>query len=200
MADSGLSTVPSWLPVGKEVDSKTFCYKTFLDDIWRTYPWGLNDTVSFGYVDMVHKVSHHVKFDQDMIAMFEKFVDTKVIPMIIRIHGINEEVDELDHTLAKVNIDVPVTSLAMDTYLANPFSIAEHVGVDEEGIYLDGDEEAAAALPCLGDHIPPLPPKKTNSKTKGKASSAAPDSPAMGTRSKNKSPAMNTRSKTKLMD
>ncbi|KAF0911781.1 hypothetical protein E2562_012282, partial [Oryza meyeriana var. granulata] len=105
---------------------------------------------------------------RDMIAMFEKFVDTKVIQMIVRIHGINEIVDELDDTLVKVNVDVPDTpSLATpsqvdfsqpsssnqpshdlvtpNTYLVNPFPMAEHVGVDDEGMYLDdGDEEVVA--------------------------------------------------------
>ncbi len=31
-----------------------------------------------------------------MMEMIEKFVDTKVIPLIIRLHGINENVDEFD--------------------------------------------------------------------------------------------------------
>ncbi|BAS87336.1 Os03g0845100 [Oryza sativa Japonica Group] len=58
-----------------------------------------------------------------------------------------------------------------------------------------------AAMPCLGEQTPPVAPKKAKSKTKGKPPcSAVPNSPAMGTRSKNKSPAMGTRSKRKLMD
>ncbi|EAY74208.1 hypothetical protein OsI_02089 [Oryza sativa Indica Group] len=193
MADSMLSTVPSWLPVGmdplttylleiklagdrknarveydwfifsKVIDSNAMCYKDFIYDIAKSYPWGPNETVTIGYVDMVHKITHHVTTDQDMLAMFEKFVDIKVIPMIIRIHGINESIDELDHTLVKASACVPDTpSLATpsqvdfsqpssstlpshvivpsDTYLVNPFPMAEHVGVDEEGIYLDEEE------------------------------------------------------------
>uniref|UniRef100_I1QZT8 Uncharacterized protein n=1 Tax=Oryza glaberrima TaxID=4538 RepID=I1QZT8_ORYGL len=136
MANSRLSTVPSWLPIGmdpiatylleiklagdrknarveydwfifsKVVDSNVLCYKDFVDDIAKSYPWGPNETVTIDYMDLVDKTSHHVKTDQDMIAMFEKFIDIKVIPMIIRIHGIDENIDELDHTLDKVNIDV----------------------------------------------------------------------------------------------
>ncbi|XP_015637954.1 uncharacterized protein [Oryza sativa Japonica Group] len=193
MADSMLSTVPSWLPVGmdplttylleiklardrknarveydwfifsKVIDSNAMCYKDFIDDIAKSYPWGPNETVTIGYVDMVHKITHHVTTDQDMLTMFEKFVDIKVIPMIIRIHGINESIDELDHTLVKASACVPDTpSLATpsqvdfsqpssstlpshvivpsDTYLVNSFPMAEHVGVDEEGIYLDEEE------------------------------------------------------------
>uniref|UniRef100_I1PHB1 Uncharacterized protein n=1 Tax=Oryza glaberrima TaxID=4538 RepID=I1PHB1_ORYGL len=196
MADSRLSTVPSWLPVGmdplttylleiklagdrknarvkydwfifnKMIDSNAMCYKDFVDDIAKSYPWGPNETVTIGYVDMVHKISHHVTTDQDMLEMFEKFVDIKVIPMIICIHGMNENIDELDHTLVKANICVPDTpSLATpsqvdfsqpssstlpshvlvpsDTYLINPFPMAEHVGVDDECIYLDNEEAVA---------------------------------------------------------
>uniref|UniRef100_A0A0E0P3U2 Uncharacterized protein n=1 Tax=Oryza rufipogon TaxID=4529 RepID=A0A0E0P3U2_ORYRU len=338
MADSRLSTVPSWLPVGMDplttylleiklagdrknarmIDSNAMCYKDFVDDIAKSYPWGPNETVTIGYVDM------------------------------------------LDHTLVKANICVPDTpSLATpsqvdfsqpssstlpshvlvpsDTYLINPFPMAEHVGVDDECIYLDNEEAVAGqadetrdneeavagqadetrgegvaneesedeswatsedtskdasegdgvdesederlllvklmklevkglpmknprmnlglhlrihlrmhlrvmvktnpfphecsstrrsetikaasksrsltgsnqpepsnmivALPCLGEQTPPVAPKKAKSKTKGKPPcSAVPNSPAMGTRSKNKSPAMGTRSKRKLMD
>lgn len=54
------------------------------------------------------------------------------------------------------------------------------------------------ALPPLGEQTPPPAPTKAKRKTKGKPpSDAAPDSPAMGTRSKKKSPAMSTRSKKK---
>ncbi|BAH92440.1 Os03g0845100 [Oryza sativa Japonica Group] len=192
MADSRLSTVPSWLPVGmdplttylleiklagdqknarvkydwfifnKMIDSNAMCYKDFVDDIAKSYPWGPNETVTIGYVDMVHKISHHVTTDQDMLEMFEKFVDIKVIPMIIRIHGMNENIDELDHTLVKANICVPDTpSLATpsqvdfsqpssstlpshvlmpsDTYLINPFPMAEHVD-NEEAVAGQADE------------------------------------------------------------
>uniref|UniRef100_A0A0D3GZP4 Uncharacterized protein n=1 Tax=Oryza barthii TaxID=65489 RepID=A0A0D3GZP4_9ORYZ len=82
MADSMLSTVPSWLPVGmdplttylleiklvgdrknarveydwfifsKVIDSNAMCYKDFIDDIAKSYPWGPNETVTIGYVDM----------------------------------------------------------------------------------------------------------------------------------------------------
>ncbi len=152
-----------WFIFSKVIDSNAMCYKDFIDDIAKSYPWGPNETVTIGYVDMVHKITHHVTTDQDMLTMFEKFVDIKVIPMIIRIHGINESIDELDHTLVKASACVPDTpSLATpsqvdfsqpssstlpshvivpsDTYLVNPFSMAEHVGVDEEGIYLDEEE------------------------------------------------------------
>nr|XP_025879582.1 uncharacterized protein LOC112938210 [Oryza sativa Japonica Group] len=143
-----------WFIFNKMIDSNAMCYKDFVDDIAKSYPWGPNETVTIGYVDMVHKISHHVTTDQDMLEMFEKFVDIKVIPMIIRIHGMNENIDELDHTLVKANICVPDTpSLATpsqvdfsqpssstlpshvlmpsDTYLINPFPMAEHVGVDD---------------------------------------------------------------------
>ncbi|KAF0887595.1 hypothetical protein E2562_002312 [Oryza meyeriana var. granulata] len=57
------------------------------------------------------------------------------------------------------------------------------------------------AVPTLGEQTTPLAPTKAKGKTKGKLQTvAAPDSPAMGTRSKRKSPAMGTRSKRKLMD
>uniref|UniRef100_A0A0E0IR73 Uncharacterized protein n=1 Tax=Oryza nivara TaxID=4536 RepID=A0A0E0IR73_ORYNI len=57
------------------------------------------------------------------------------------------------------------------------------------------------ALPPLGEQTPPPAPTKAKRKTKGKPlSDAAPDSQAMGTRSKKKSTAMSTRSKKKLMD
>lgn len=156
-----------WFIFNKVVDSNVLRYNDFVDDIAKSYPWGPNETVTIGYMDLVDKTSHHVKTDQDMIVMFEKFIDIKVIPMIIHIHGIDENIDELDHTLDKVNIDVFDTpSLAIptqvdfsqsssstqpsrvtvpsNTYLVNPFPMAEHVGVDDEGMYLNDVEEAAA--------------------------------------------------------
>ncbi|BAH95248.1 Os11g0438300, partial [Oryza sativa Japonica Group] len=155
-----------WFIFSKVVDSNVLCYKDFVDDIAKSYPWGPNETVTIDYMDLVDKTSHHVKTDQDMIAMFEKFIDIKVIPMIIRIHGIDENIDELDHTPDKVNIDVFDTPLAIpsqvdfsqpssstqpsrvtvpsNTYLVNLFPMAEHVGVDDEGMYLNDVEEAAA--------------------------------------------------------
>uniref|UniRef100_A0A0E0NZW6 Uncharacterized protein n=1 Tax=Oryza rufipogon TaxID=4529 RepID=A0A0E0NZW6_ORYRU len=153
MANSRLSTVSSWLPIGmdpiatylleiklagdrknarveydwfifnKVVDSNVLRYNDFVDDIAKSYPWGPNETVTIGYMDLVDKTSHHVKTDQDMIVMFEKFIDIKVIPMIIRIHGIDENIDELDHTLDKFNVIVnvifssPATVAAILAYL-----------------------------------------------------------------------------------
>nr|ABB47028.2 Transposable element protein, putative, MuDR [Oryza sativa Japonica Group] len=99
-----------WFIFNKMIDSNAMSYKDFVADIANSYPWGPNETVTIGYVNMVHKISHHVTTDQDMLEMFEKFVDIKVIPMIIRIHGMNENIDELDHTLVKANICVPDTS------------------------------------------------------------------------------------------
>jgi hypothetical protein len=98
-----------WFIFNEMIDSNAMSYKDFVADIANSYPWGPNETVTIGYVNMVHKISHHVTTDQDMLEMFEKFVDIKVIPMIIRIHGMNENIDELDHTLVKANICVPDT-------------------------------------------------------------------------------------------
>nr|TKW32067.1 hypothetical protein SEVIR_2G146100v2 [Setaria viridis] len=93
MASSDLSE-PAWLLPGSRkyvgcfvismvVDSDMFNFKDFIDEIVDKYPPGYKELVTIAYYDDGSENYLEVKSDQDMLAMFARHMDSKVVNIYI---------------------------------------------------------------------------------------------------------------------
>jgi hypothetical protein len=69
----------------KVVDSNTTNFKDFLDDVLKSHPSGYNEVVQVFYYFAPEKQHLEIKTDQDMVAMFNKHADSKVIRISLHI-------------------------------------------------------------------------------------------------------------------
>ncbi|KQK21297.1 hypothetical protein BRADI_1g60045v3 [Brachypodium distachyon] len=156
------------------VDSNTTNYKDFVSEIGEKYRWCMNETIMLNYFDESNRTIPELSSDQDMVAMFAKFGTTKTIAMLIMVHDVNVAPDKPEWPIEEgVSVDIPCTSslpsappkppqetssqrnsgthpsTLSNNYvgwdLANPFEENEHVGVDEEDMYLDGSDSEDGA-------------------------------------------------------
>jgi hypothetical protein len=67
----------------KVVDSDTTNFKDFLDDVLKSHPSGCNEVVQVLYYFAPEKQHLEIKTDQDMVAMFNRHADSKVIHISI---------------------------------------------------------------------------------------------------------------------
>jgi hypothetical protein len=97
------------------------------------------EVVHVQYYDEAQKAFPEIKSDQDLMCMFSKHCKSKVIIMFILYRGpsdLHEPVTQWDFN---VDDSQPENNIELeeDNYLRNPAPENEHVGVDEEGMYLD---------------------------------------------------------------
>jgi hypothetical protein len=136
----------------KVVDDDTTNLKDFVESIVNEFPPRYMESAIVQYYDDTSKTLPEVKSDQDLLSMFEKHAQTKVVCMTIAYYNPLEEAPQLVTEWPSDANDVGlrgsqeskfvgVDDGEEDTYLANPLPENEHVGVDDEAIYL-GKEPA----------------------------------------------------------
>ncbi|KAJ1270662.1 hypothetical protein BS78_06G068900, partial [Paspalum vaginatum] len=112
--------------------------KDLVESITKPCPTGYLEVPHVQYYDEVMKKISEVKSDQDLMLMFEKHSNTKVVTMFMGYCNAFEPYELItewtfDEQLQQDNND----ELDDDNYHRNPFSDNERVGVDEEGLYLE---------------------------------------------------------------
>ncbi|CAO2189124.1 unnamed protein product [Urochloa humidicola] len=175
------SSVPAWLPEGMDVnssymlkikifgnlkkvgkdysgyrfekvdDSDTQNFMDFVDSIVDKFPHGYQEVVHVHYYDDALKAFPEVKTDEELLSMFHKHTDKKIIDMVIAYTDPSEPYEpmrqwpsgtnDLSEPKQKQQVKKKPTEPEEDTYLANPLPDNEYVGIDEEGLYL-GKEPA----------------------------------------------------------
>ena len=150
-----------WYGINKVVDSDITNFKDLVDEILDQFPCGYGDVVKLFYFCADSKSNIQIHSDQELMHMFAKHMSSKCCCMSIAYH--KPDVDPPEIPLWD-NVDIPCTPSmlapsyvepskatqtgtatepdddmvdAEDTYLKNPEPENEHVGVDEEGLYLD---------------------------------------------------------------
>ncbi|KAJ1292336.1 hypothetical protein BS78_02G384600, partial [Paspalum vaginatum] len=119
--------------IEKIVDSNLTNIKDLVESIEVEYPPGYLEVAHIQYYVNVMRSFPEVKSDQDLMLMFLKHVEAKVITMFIGHSNASEQyepITEWEEHVGNGNKDD-------DNYLRNPLPHNEHVGVDEEGMYLD---------------------------------------------------------------
>ncbi|XP_066323865.1 uncharacterized protein, partial [Miscanthus floridulus] len=107
----------------KIVDSDRTNLKDLIQSIIEQYPPGYMEVAHLQYHDHILKSFPEVKTDQDLMLMFERHMNTKVVDMFIAYCDPSEQY----HPITEWDSD--------DAYLRNPQPENEHVGVDDEGMY-----------------------------------------------------------------
>ncbi|KAK3137518.1 hypothetical protein QOZ80_5BG0453370 [Eleusine coracana subsp. coracana] len=169
------NTRSRWYFIDKVVDSDTTNFKDFIDEILDKYPCDYGDIVKLYYYCFDTKSSIPISTDQDLVDVFAKHVDSKVICMYLSYQNPNCEAPKLFEWHDSVQVLctwslVPIPSIELgtqsnykqptqsidkqpiqsgdkeptlsteelseDTYLLNPQPENEHIGVDEEKLYL----------------------------------------------------------------
>jgi hypothetical protein len=150
-----------WYVINKAVDSDTTNFKDLVAKIVDEFPCGYSDIVKLFYFCADSKSNIQIHSDQDLMHMFAKHMSFKCCCMSIAYH--KPDVDPPEIPLWD-NVDIPCTPSmpapshvepsqatqtgtatepdddmvdAKDNYPMNPEPENEHVGVDEEGLYLD---------------------------------------------------------------
>lgn len=137
----------------KVVDSDLINLKDFVESIVDEYPPGYKETVYVQYYDADLRTFPLVATDQELMAMFEKHSKTKLVHMFIAYrdpsesyHPItewqgfdsNDPVQAPNRTQEQPKVSHPSSTQPDDeSYLQNPQPDNEHVGVDEEAMYLN---------------------------------------------------------------
>ncbi|KAL6614930.1 hypothetical protein ACP70R_037200 [Stipagrostis hirtigluma subsp. patula] len=175
-----------WYEIDKVVDADMINFKDFVDDIADKYPHGYGEIVTVMYFDAETKTFPQVRTDQELLEMFAKHTDSKVVYMTIAytlpnapVHipefslpdnptsestkptndpaskPTSESTNPTNDPATKSTSEAtePTSDLATkkpstqpddDNYLVNPAPENEHVGVDEEGLYLNIVSESGA--------------------------------------------------------
>ena len=133
------------------------------------YPHNYGDIVGLVYFCMDSKVNIQVCTDQDLVEMFAKHKASKCCLLTVAYHIPSSEppvIPDWDSGSTVNSIEPPFTpsiacqSLAEPShathtqsaepkYLANPNSMNKHMGVDEEGLYIDLGPQYPHLLPIL---------------------------------------------------
>jgi hypothetical protein len=155
----------------KVVDADVTNFTDLVTEVVNTYPHEYGHKVSLFYFCIERQLNIQVRNDQDLVDMFAKHKASKRCFLTFAYHSPTTEPPEIaawDFSSSWESIEIPVTpsmpcptiappsqsqsqsqTADDDEYLANPNPSNEHVGVDDEGLYLD-----------LGPQQPP-PPRKT---------------------------------------
>nr|BAD54588.1 hypothetical protein [Oryza sativa Japonica Group] len=122
--------------VALDVTDRT-CFMDFVQSVVDKYPPGYLEVAHVQHYDVL-KTFPEVNSDQELLVMFDLHNKKKVVEMFIvysdpsePFKPINEwEFEEEEQPDNNIEPDG-------DNYLSNPNPLNEHVGVDEESMYLD---------------------------------------------------------------
>jgi hypothetical protein len=135
------------------IDSNVINYKDLVEEIVNKYPPGYLEVAHVQYYNHDIKAFFEVLSDQDLLCMFEKNSKTKVVDMFISYCDPSEpfepikEYDDVQNQAA--NNGDQDKDLDKDRYLSNPLPQNEHVGVDEEVMYLGKEPIEAANMTLI---------------------------------------------------
>ncbi|KAG2577881.1 hypothetical protein PVAP13_6NG129703 [Panicum virgatum] len=141
----------------KVVDADLTNFKDLVDEIVDKYPLSFGDLVKVFYLCMDTKANIQVCSDQDLVEMFSKHKTSKCCYLTFCYHSPATEPHEIplwDVSSTGQSIEAPFTpsvscpsiaepSLETHTQYAeiekmpNPTPGNEHVGIDDEGLYID---------------------------------------------------------------
>jgi len=145
-----------------------------MEDLVDKYPPSYGDVATLFYWCMHSKVHIPVRNDQEMLAMFEKNRATRTCLLTVAYHspGTQPVLPDWESGSPRKSAEPPFTpsivspSIAEPSqpsmsqppkpsqleFLANPNPMNEHMGIDDEGLYID-----------LGPNNPPPPPTSSQS-------------------------------------
>ena len=121
------------------IDSDLTNYKDLLEEIVEKYPPGYLEVAHLQYYDHDMKEFPEVHSDQDLLSMFEKNSKTKVVDMFISYCDPSEPFEPIKEWHSDVQKQAAAKNVAEDEdrYLCNLVPENEHVGVDDEVMYLE---------------------------------------------------------------
>ena len=150
-----------WYGINKVVDSDTIIFKDLVDKIVDEFSCGYGDVVKLFYFCADSKSNIQIHSNQDLMHMFTKHMSSKCCCMLIAYHKPDADPPEIP---LWDNVDIPCTPSmstpgyvepskgtqtvtateldndmvqAEDNYLMNLEPKNEHVGGNEEGLYID---------------------------------------------------------------
>jgi hypothetical protein len=156
-----------WFSLNKVVDAELTNFEDLVRDVVDKYPPDFGEVARLFYFCNQSKVNVEVRSDQDMHEMFAKSNESKCCFLTFAYNRPTSEpqIPNWDFSPPANSVEAPFTpsvhcpsraeasnasqsECAEPEYLANPNPSNEHVGVDEEGLYID-----------LGpQHPPPIKP------------------------------------------
>ncbi|KAM0873461.1 hypothetical protein ACQ4PT_038054 [Festuca glaucescens] len=127
----------------KIVDSDFTNYKDLVASILDQYPPRYLEVAHVQYYDDVQKTFLEIKSDQELMSMFEKHAKTKMVQMFFAYCDPHEPYEPITEYYSDVHIH-PNNNTEQDDdgYLCNPIPENEHVGIDEENMYLEKEPTA----------------------------------------------------------
>ncbi|RLN05247.1 hypothetical protein C2845_PM13G08310 [Panicum miliaceum] len=138
----------------KVVDSDLINYKDFIESVVEQCPPGYLEVAYIQYYDESSKTFPEVKCDKELMSMFEKHMQQKVV-----LYCDPSQPYEPITEWPSDDQSQPQNSIEDDddSYLRNPLPHNEHVGVDEETMYLE--KEPILAIVCADkekdqDYVP----------------------------------------------
>lgn len=127
----------------KVVDADFTNYMDLVDSIVDQYPPGYLEVPHMQYYDAELKTFSEVMLDQELMVMFSKH-NENVIQMFIAYCDPSEPYKPITEWQFEGEAQYKEdTEQELDAYLMNPLPKNEHVGVDEEGMYLKEDRVVA---------------------------------------------------------
>ena len=152
-----LNSRARWFSLNKVVDADRTNFTDLVAEVVDKYPHNYGDIVRLFYFYMDSKVNIQVCTDQDLVEMFAKHKASKCCLLTVAYHSPSSEppmIPDWDSGSTVNSVEPPFTpsivcpSLAEPShathiqsaepeYLANPNPMNKHMGVDEEGLYID---------------------------------------------------------------
>ena len=142
----------------KVVDSDTTNFKDFIESIVNQYPPGYQEVVHVHYYDSYLAAFPEVKTDQELLSMFQKHTENKVVDMAITYNDPLEPYIPITKWPGASDVDSDFTCDPKqkqpmnkgkpepeDENCPNPLLENEYVDIDEESTYL-GKEPADDAI------------------------------------------------------
>ncbi|XP_044335754.1 uncharacterized protein [Triticum aestivum] len=143
----------------KVIDSDLTNYKDLVESIVEQYSPRYLEVEHVQYYDDVLKIYPEVTSDQELVSMFEKHSKTKVVHMFVAYCDPSEPYEPITEWHSDAHSQPNNIEQDDDDYLRNPVPENEHVGVDEENIYLEDEHVPLIMVPCSNkekdkDYVP----------------------------------------------
>ncbi|XP_048566906.1 uncharacterized protein LOC125546831 [Triticum urartu] len=146
----------------KVIDSDLTNYKDLVESIVEQYSPCYLEVAHVQYYDDFLKIYPEVTSDQELVLMFEKHSKTKVVHMFVAYCDPSEPYEPITEWHSDAHSqpnNIEQDDDDDDDYLRNPVLENEHVGVDEENIYLEDEPIPLIMVPCSNkekdkDYVP----------------------------------------------
>ncbi|XP_037489042.1 uncharacterized protein LOC119367695 [Triticum dicoccoides] len=143
----------------KVIDSDLTNYKDLVESIVEQYSPRYLEVAHVQYYDDFLKIYPEVTSDQELMLMFEKHSKTKVVHMFVAYCDPSEPYEPITEWHSDAHSQPNNIEQDDDDYLRNPVPENEHVGVDEENIYLEDEPVPLIMVPCSNkekdkDYVP----------------------------------------------